>query len=182
MINIGMTVCSENPHAYKEMCFIMNLPSQGTLRKKKTAVSQKTGISDYNMNWMVQEAMSKPSPDMYGGIIFNEMAIQPRLAKRGSNPIGFVESGKEHDTVYKDEHGKVDQRLATHVLQFVDIGLRGLRWPLAHFPKVQASAGDIDEALSIIMFALMSRGFTICYILENPLTLFTVCHHGNLFN
>ena len=86
-----------------------------------------------------------PTEGYEGGLIFDEVAIQGDLQLKRCGTefelIGFVDSCEESELIDK-LMGCHSLKLATHVLQLMFWGHTGFRFPIAHFPTVQASASD----------------------------------------
>ena len=57
--------------------------------------------------------------------------------------VGFVDMGPESKYFNTICTGKKERVLATHVLQFLYIGLNGFRFPFACFPVTQTKAGNL---------------------------------------
>ena len=55
-------------------------------------------------------------------------------------------------------------KLATHVLQYVFLGFSGFRFPICHFPTIQASASDLYILTWEVINMLQVFGFTVRYI------------------
>lgn len=60
--------------------------------------------------------------------------------------------------------GNSDLNLATHVLQFVFLGFSGFRFPVSHFPTIQATASDLYILTWELINMLQVFGFTVRYI------------------
>jgi len=86
---------------------------------------------------------------MKEGLILDEMSIQSDLefCSRDGNVYlwGFKEVTDESEFIDSILSGKKEIKLATHVLQFVFLGVTSFRFPLFHFPTEQASAPSILE-------------------------------------
>ena len=72
----------------------------------------------------------------------------------GVRLVGFVDMGEESDYLNTLCSGTKDRVLATHVLQFLYLGLNGFRFPFACFPVTQTKAGNLHflfwEAIKIL--------------------------------
>ena len=114
----------------------------------KTAVQQKPGIVPDMMQWMSQEAARQNIPPhvMFGGLIMDEMSIQEDLAitkdKQGQQLVGLSDSGKQCFLMNMADGGRVDRKLANHVLQYSFHGLSGFRWSFANYPNNQGSPAE----------------------------------------
>ena len=98
---------------------------------------------------MKEEAnMHYPSEGSFaGGICIDEMSIQEDRCMVKSNGevrlVGFVDMGEESDNLNVLCTGKRERVLASHVLQFLYIGMKGFRFPFACFPVTQTKAGNL---------------------------------------
>jgi hypothetical protein len=148
----------------------MILPSQNLLRKYKNSIHQEAGINTGMLAWMSKEAMIKilPPEGYQGGLIFDEMSIQPDLQfrKRNGNVelIGFTECTPESVIFDQMKSNKKEKTLATHVLQLMFLGFTGFRFPFAHFPSHTASGQELYLLLWKSVNMLSSYGFTIQYV------------------
>lgn len=93
------------------------------------------------------ECKNLPPEGYEGGLILDEMSIQPDLqfyCKDGRHHlIGFTDLGEESYLMNRIQNGKNEVKLATHVLQFTFLGFTGFRFPLFHYLTMQASASDL---------------------------------------
>ncbi|WAR17634.1 hypothetical protein MAR_032228, partial [Mya arenaria] len=112
------------------------------------SVDQRAGFNQEVFQWMRTEAGRHKAPEgsFVGGVCIDEMSIQDDLCFVKSHGeirlMGFVDMGP----VAHDLHilaGGQERPLATHVIQFLYIGLNGFRFPFACFPVNQAKAGNL---------------------------------------
>ena len=128
---------------------VLILPHGNTLRMYKNCVDQQSGFHADVFLWMQEEAKKHyPSDGSFaGGICIDEMSIQEDLCMIKTNGevrlVGFVDMGEESDNFNTLTSGKKERTLATHVLQFLYIGLNGFRFPFACFPVTQTKAGNL---------------------------------------
>jgi hypothetical protein len=80
-----------------------------------------------------------PPEGFKGGLIIDEMSIQPDLQFKKTNGeielIGFTEVLPESLAFDEIKTNRRERILATHVLQLVFLGTTGFRFPFAHFPS-----------------------------------------------
>ena len=118
---------------------------------------------------MYQEAerLNLPPEARAGGIILDEMAIQPdlQMARNGDTCklVGFVNMGEEADMLRSIRMGKKDQILANHVLQLQFLGFSGFRFPIAHYPSHGATATELHIIFWQAIEMLQSYGFIVMY-------------------
>lgn len=122
---------------------VLILPSGSTLQLYKNCIDQQAGFDPDILHWMKEEAKKHyPSEGSFsGGICIDEMCIQEDLCMVKTNGevrlVGFVDMGPESEYFNTLCTGKMDRVLATHVLQFLYIGLNGFRFLFASFPVTQ---------------------------------------------
>lgn len=99
---------------------------------------------------MANEAKLKnlPPEGFEGGLIIDEMSIQPDLQFKKTNGeielIGFTEVLPESLVFDEIKTYRRERILATHVLQLVFfLGTTGFRFPFAHFPSTTASGHEL---------------------------------------
>jgi len=131
-----------SPLAYeniKDSCLFI-LPSGRQLRRYKKYVPQEPGIHNYMLRWMFESAkqVNLPNEGYFGGLIHDETKIQQDLVWKKSGIaialVGFVDTGPEGTSVKTLKKGKVEQTIASEVLQVTFVGYTGFRFPIAHFP------------------------------------------------
>ena len=84
--------------------------------------------------------------------------VQPNLSLvRDSKLLGHVKMVGEHDIVYARQHGAIDTRLDTHVLQSVYNSLKD-------YLTVGAQVPDMSEIIWDIISQLHVRSVTVLYI------------------
>ena len=167
MIKHGLNIWTRHPKLYQDMRRVINLPSESVLRRKKNAVPQQPGINQENFDWLMQEASAQNINinDLIGGLVFDEMSIQPNLVKgKGDTLIGYVNIGQEHTYMHELQHGQPDKRLANHVLQFIFNSLTCFRWPLAHYPTCGATAPELSDVIWDVIRPLVNRGISVLYM------------------
>jgi hypothetical protein len=138
------------PQAYEDVrcAKYFFMPSPRLLSMYKNSVQQTPGLNNDLLQWMwtSAQAISLPSEGRSGGLVLDECSIQECLTlKFNSNGIsatGFVDLGAESSDLDTLSNVK-DKELATHVLQIVFLGYSGFRWPIAHYPVVQARSTDM---------------------------------------
>jgi hypothetical protein len=172
IIRLCLTLYCRSPRGYSELrnSNFLILPSQNLLRKYKNTVHQQAGINNDVLEWMTNEAKLKniPPAGFQGGLIIDEMAIQPDLQFRKRNNdielIGFTECTPESIVFDQMKTNKRERTLATHALQLVFLGFTGFRFPFAHFPSHTASGTELYLLVWKSVNMLSSFGFTIQYI------------------
>ncbi|KAK3099914.1 hypothetical protein FSP39_011714 [Pinctada imbricata] len=169
LIRICLTLWCRSPKAYGDLkdSGLMVLPSQRLLQIYKNRIHQRAGVNKELLHWMQNEALLKNVPEegKEGGLMLDEMSIQTDLqmyCKNGKHYIiGFKE---ESDLMECIKSGKCELKMATHVLQFVFLGFTGFRFPIFHYPTVQASACDLYLEVWRTIDLLKLFGFTVRYI------------------
>ena len=122
------------------------------------------------LQWMANEAKIKniPPEEFLGGIIIDEMSIQPDLQFRKQSGdielIGCTECTPESIVFDEMKSNKRERTLATHVLQLVFLGFTGVRFPYAHLSSHNASGHGHYLLVWKSVNMLSSFGFTIQYI------------------
>jgi hypothetical protein len=125
------------------------LPSEKLLQRYKNHVNQEAGINSDILHWMANEAKLKnlPPEGFEGGLIIDEMSIQPDLQFKKTNGeielIGFTEVLPESLVFDEIKTNRRERILATHVLQLVFLGITGFRFPFAHFPSTTANGHEL---------------------------------------
>ena len=149
---------------------VLILPSQSTLQLYKNCVDQQAGFHKDIFHWMKEEASKHyPSEGSFsGGICIDEMSIQEDLCMVKSNGevrlIGFVDMGQVSENLNTLCTGKKERVLATHVLQFLYIGLNGFRFPFACFPVTQTKAGNLHFLFWEAVKFLNMYGFQVLFV------------------
>lgn len=172
VIRVCLTLYCRSPRGYSELknSNFLILPSQNLLRRYKNSIHQEAGIKTDMLDWMSSEADLKnvPPEGRQGGLVIDEMSIQPDLQFRKHNGsvelIGFTECTPESIVLEQIKSGKEERILATHVLQLVFLGFTGYRFPFAHFPSHTASGHELYLLVWKSVNMLSSFGFTIQYI------------------
>lgn len=119
-----------------------------TLRYYKASFDQLAGFHPDIFLLMSTEAKKYNSAqgDIKGGICIDEMSIQEDLCfvktHEEAQLIWFVDLGEDGDNL-RILTGQEERSLATHVLQFVYLGINSLRFPFACFPVTQTKAGNL---------------------------------------
>ena len=166
IIQLSLSMWTRSPRTYEHLSNSGNLilPSAVTLSRYKNSVQQKTGINNDMLKWMYMEALHEHLPDTgyYGGLILDEMSIQPdlQIVRRAGNShmLGLVDLGKEADGIKSGQRS-----LANHVIQFMFHGITGFRFLVAHYPTNQANGPQIYSIFWDVVQALESWGFHIIY-------------------
>lgn len=133
MIQLALSIWCRSPGTYREILGSNSLvlPSERTLSRYKNSVRQAEGVNEDMLKWMCMQAKHQalPPEGYMGGLILDEMAIQPDLQiirRDGSSQLlGFPYLGPEMPA-------PAEQSLANHVLQFMFHGLTGFRLLVAH--------------------------------------------------
>lgn len=139
IVRLCLTLYCRSPRRCSELrnSIFLILPSYNLLRKYKNSVHQEAGIKKDMLEWMANEAKLKniPPAGYEGGLIIDEMSIQPDLQFRKQNNdiklIGFTECTPESIVFDQMKSSKREKTLATHVLQLVFLGFTGFRFPFS---------------------------------------------------
>ncbi|CAG2216361.1 unnamed protein product [Mytilus edulis] len=172
IIRLCLTLWCRSPKGYIELrnSNFLILPSHNLLQRYKNSVEQKSGINKEILHWMANEAKIKniPPEGYKGGLMIDEMSIQPDLQFRKKNGdielIGFTECTPDSIVFENMKTGKSDRTLATHVLQLVFLGFTGFRFPFAHFPTTTATGYELYLLLWKSVQMLSMFGFCIEYV------------------
>lgn len=122
------------------------------------------------LEWMANEAKIKniPPAGFQGGLIIDEMSIQPDLQFQKLNNniqlIAFTKCTPESIVFDQMKSNKCEKTLATHVLQLVFLGFTGFRFPFVHFPSHTASGHELYLLVWKSVNMLSTYGFTVQYI------------------
>ena len=137
----------------------------------KNTVQQAPGLQEEVFKWMHDEAqrLALSNADRQGGIVIDEMAIQPDLQMVRDNDgfklVGFTVLDPEMEAAgIMRRNGENTKELATHVLQLLFLGFGGFRFPIAHFPCTQATATDLHVILWSAVEMLSAYGFPVLYV------------------
>ena len=172
IIRLCLTMWCRSPRAYGDLrsSGFLLLPSHRLLQIYKNKIHQKAGINKEILHWMKNEAVNKniPPEGYEGGLMLDEMSIQSDLQFYSrDNKIyitGFTDLGDESALVESIKTKTSNMKLATHVLQYVFLGFSGFRFPICHFPTIQASASDLYILTWEVINMLQVFGFTVRYI------------------
>ena len=166
IIRLCLTLWCRSPKGYSDLRDSKFL----ILSSEKQLQRFKAGVNKESLHWMANEAKLKsiPPEGYHGGLIIDEMAIQPDLQFRRINGeielIGFTEICPEALVLEKMKSNKFERTLATHGLQFVFLGYNGFRFPFAHFPSHNASGHELYLLLWKSVNMLSNFGFHIEYV------------------
>ena len=109
-----------------------------------------------------------PEEGYTGGILLDEMAIQADLQIQKNQDavqlVGLENVGKEGNICSILRKGKVEQVLATHVLQFIFFGVNGFRFPFAHFTTTNVQSYDLYTLFWEAVCRLHIYGFKVAYV------------------
>ena len=170
-LSLCLSLWCRSPRNYDQLreSKVLILPTGRTLSLYKHAVEQKAGFINDVFQWMKIEAeKSSCSDQKIGGICIDEMSIQEDLCmvKREGEVqlIGFVDMGKEAEHLQVLCTGKRERPLATHVLQFLYLGLNGFRFPFACFPVTQTKAANLHFLFWQAVKYLCMYGFKVAFV------------------
>ena len=174
IISLCLTLYTRSPASYAELSSsnFLKLPSTRLLQLYKNCVPYHTGANQHQVTWMYKEANRlKISPEgRQGGLIFDEMSIQPdlQLVKSGNGNgttlIGLENINPESNALNMLKRGNTDCPLADHVLQLVFLGFSGFRFPIAYYPTyLAASATDLNIIFWESVEVIESYGFEVYY-------------------
>jgi hypothetical protein len=127
IVRLCLTLCCRSAKGYTDLrnSKFLILPSEKLLQRYKNHVNQEAGINSDILHWMANEAKLKNlSPEGFeGGLIIDEMSIQPDLQFKKTNGeielIGFTEVLPESLVFDEIKTNRRERILATHVLQLV---------------------------------------------------------------
>ena len=171
LIQWCLTLYTRSPGTYQELSSngFLRLLSGRLLSMYKNAIPQDTGLNASTILWMYNEAerIGLPAAGREGGIIIDEMAIQPdiQMVKCGSGfkLYGFATLGEEADIQKNLLKSNKDKVIANYVLQVHFLGFSGFRFPIAHFPSTQATATELNLIFWNAVELMQSFGFHISY-------------------
>ncbi|XP_070556918.1 uncharacterized protein [Ptychodera flava] len=167
IIRLCLSIYSRSPHAYDELAKVLILPSKRTLVYKKNKNPQEPGWTFASMQDLKRAADDKGLKDVdrYGGLCFDEMAIQSDLqlikSQGKSKLVGVVSLGDAAEDLDHLMKGEINVQTATHVLQFVFIGDGGFRYPVAHFPTKECSPAILYRVFWDGVQMLLKAGFHV---------------------
>ncbi|MES9883829.1 MAG: hypothetical protein ABW185_23505 [Sedimenticola sp.] len=171
MITTCLQLYTRSPHGYDALraSNILVLPSPSVLVLYKNMVKQDTGFNDDVFLWMYEEASRKGMNEdgWSGGLIFDEMSIQPdlQISKCGNfvQLKGFTELGEEGNMCSILRSGVQKKKLGTHILQIVFLGLTGFRFPIAHFVTTQIQGYELYTIFWEAVDQTERYGFKVLY-------------------
>ncbi|KAL3864406.1 hypothetical protein ACJMK2_006092 [Sinanodonta woodiana] len=151
MISICLALWVRSPRTYQDIAdsTMMILPTGRYLRRYKNRAPQEAGPQDEIFLWMYQAAndANVPEEGSAGGLIHDETKIQQDLVldMRGGklHLVGWVDTGIEGNDLRTVEQGKVEQKLATEVIQIYFLGYTGFRFPICHYPTCSVKASEL---------------------------------------
>jgi hypothetical protein len=107
----------------------------------------------------------------YGGILHDETKIQQDLVikKKGdvSEIIGWVDTGEDCQNLRIIKDNKVEQKLATEVLQVTFLAHTGFRFPLVHYPTDGIKASELYIIIWDVISHLQSWGFVVDFVMQD---------------
>ena len=144
-------IISRSPKSYETLrsSGMLVLLSEYLLVLFRNCVNQVTGFNDEVFTWMHNDAerLGIPKDCRVGGLIIDEMAIQPnlRIVTNGATVefVGLVETLDGSRSMKVIQQGNNAQTMATHVFQIIFLGITGFRFPIAHFPVTETTASEI---------------------------------------
>lgn len=172
LISLCLSLWVRSPQNYatlKESNMLI-LPSGRQLRRYKNKVPQDGGIHQEIFEWMHKAAKDAqiPSNGWCGGLIHDETKIQQNLVMqmKGGTPelIGWVDTGEEGNSLRTIRFGKIEQTIATQVIQVTFLGYTGFRFPLCHYPTCGVKSSELHVILWKLVACLNDWGFTVDYI------------------
>ncbi|XP_070540318.1 uncharacterized protein [Ptychodera flava] len=167
IIQLALSIYARSPHAYDELSKVLILPSMRTLARKKNKNSQEPGWNYDSIKALMEAAKKKNLKDVdrWGGLCFDEMAIQEDLQLVKCNGIsklvGFVTLGQPFKDMTQLMTGELKPVTATHVLQFVFISDGGFRYPVAHFPTRECPPAILHRVFWEGVRLLLKAGFHV---------------------
>lgn len=175
VIKTCLNIWARSPKVYQDLVDsnIFKLPSGRHLRRFKNCTIQRPGISEDILHWMRNTADKIKLQDsgFYGGILHDEAKIQQDLVikKKGdvSEIIGWVDTGEECQNLRIIKDNKVEQKLATEVLQVTFLGHTGFRFPLVHYPTDGIKASELYIIIWDVISHLQSWGFVVDFVMQD---------------
>lgn len=175
VIRVCLTMWVRSPKAYEDLkeSNMLILPSGRQLRRYKNCVPQNPGICDDILEWMLHTANDNKIPDhgRAGGIHHDETKLQEDLVlcMSGGKPtlVGWVEGSEEATNLRIVRAGKVQQTLASEVIQFSFLGYTGFRFPICHFPTKGIKASELYIIIWEAVAKLADWGFQVDYIMQD---------------
>ena len=173
MIRLCLSLFCRSPSTYHQLgaSSVLKLPSGRLLSMHKNNVRQESDLQEAVIRWMLAEADANrlSSSNRQGGLVIDEMAIQPdlQMVRDGDQfqLVGFTALGPELEAAgLIKTKGDRHRNLATHVLQLLFLGFGGFRFPIAHFPCTQATATDLHVIIWSAIEMLSSYGFPVLYV------------------
>ncbi|KAL3832244.1 hypothetical protein ACJMK2_023904 [Sinanodonta woodiana] len=174
VISICLALLVRSPRTYQDIAdsTMMMLPTGRHLRRYKNS-STEAGLQDEVFLWMYQAAnyANVPEEGSAGGLIHDERKTQQDLVldMRGGklHLVGWVDTGVEGNDLRTVEQGKVEQKLATEVIQIYFLGYTGCRFPICHYPTCSVKASDLHIMIWDVIARLQDCGFSVDYILQD---------------
>ena len=166
ILKLALTLWVTSPKCYQEIVKSKSLvlPTTSLLSLYKNSVEQKTGINHNVFHWLDLECSQQKTPmAKCGGLVLDEMSIQEKITCVGTKSrtqfIGFVDVGYEANLVQPDKCSK----LASHILQYMYVGLNGFRFPVAQYSTATANTLEIEETFWEVIGELAKWNFSIFY-------------------
>lgn len=158
-------------HAYEDLRKNsgLNLPAESTLRYHKNCTAQNAGLQEENIEWMLKEAerLDIPPHGRAGGLLLDEMAIQPSLSLEREGKflkmVGYSDMGEVCNSMSSIRKKSNDTKIADHVLQVSFQGFTSFRFSVAHLPNNQATSDQLYYIFFKTVSLLNSYGFHISY-------------------
>ena len=166
VLSMAMRVWIASPASYRILQNTLHLPSESLLQAYKNTINKQPGINESLITWMTKECERTGSPKE-GGIIFDEMAIQPGVQMnpmgKGLESFGFVDFGSYNNGINSFLKGET-LTIAANVLQFVFLSYNGFRFPFAYFLTNSVTCGHLTAIFWDIVNRLKAAGFFISYV------------------
>ncbi|CAG2219905.1 unnamed protein product [Mytilus edulis] len=175
VIKTCLSLWSRSVKCYEQLrdSNIFKLPSGRQLRRYKSSVEQKPGVSNDVLRWMRNTAIqvNVPPSGYHGGLLHDEAKIQEDLVLNvkgeRSELVGWIDTGSEAENLRIVKENKVSRKLATDVLQITFLGYTGFRFPIAHYPTDGVKASELYIIIWDLISQLQSWGFIVDFIMQD---------------
>ncbi|CAG2223976.1 unnamed protein product [Mytilus edulis] len=175
VIKTCLSLWSRSVKCYEQLrdSNIFKLPSGRQLRRYKSSVEQKPGVSNDVLRWMRNTAIqvNVPPSGYHGGLLHDEAKIQEDLVLNvkgeRSELVGSIDTGSEAENLRIVKENKVSRKLATDVLQITFLGYTGFRFPIAHYPTDGVKASELYIIIWDLISQLQSWGFIVDFIMQD---------------
>ena len=175
VISLCLSVWVRSPASYQNLqdSKMLILPSGRQLRRYKNVIPQTSGIIEQVFEWMYHAAKDAKLPDhgWAGGIHHDETKVQKDIVFQMLNGsptlVGWIDVGDEATKLRIIREKKVQQTIATQVLQLTFLGYTGYRFPICNFPTNGIKASELSIIVWDAIAKLSDWGFQVDYIMQD---------------